>query len=145
MDQEQFWDDYQHLKREASLLRDSERRLKEIRGRYHTLMESAPILIAYLDREGRILEMSQGGLALIERPENEVVGRLTVEVFADEGGRTLGPAASNAISKGELVDFKWSVRRIHGPSLTLNAQAAPVRDETGTVVAACVTAMVEPA
>jgi PAS domain-containing protein len=141
MDQQQFWDDFQHLKREATTLRDSVNRLNVLRGRYRALMEHGNLFVAYLDKEGRFLEISQSGLKLIERDEREVVDKLHVEVFGDSESRAIGTAAAEAIRSKEPFAFTWTIRKTNGPSPVYRAIASPVRDETGTVVAACVTAL----
>ncbi|MFH0882015.1 MAG: PAS domain-containing protein, partial [bacterium] len=138
--QTDFWDDYQHLKRETSMLRDSVQRLNVIRGRYHALMDSPGVFVAFLDNEGRFLDINLGGLSLLGMDAREVVGMQHVQVFSGEPSRAIGGKASEAIRTGQTVDFAWSLTTRNGTVHQLSATASPVRDETGTVVAACVIA-----
>lgn len=141
MDQTEFWDDYQHLKREVNVLRDSVQRLNIIRGRFQALMDSPGAFVAFFDSEGRFLEINLGGLALLGLNATEVIDQHHVRVLQDEPSRSIGAKASEAIRSKQAVPFVWKLTSNDGIAHTLNATATPVRDERGTVVAACVVAV----
>lgn len=140
MDSQEFWEDYQHLKKEATKLRTSEARLKEIRARYRTLFENTPGIVAIISNEGVILEMNPAGVSLLGMKSDELVGKSINDAFPDDRAREFGRKAGEAITSNQTVTFDWTVPRLNGPALWLAGRAAPVMDETQTVVAAVVTA-----
>ncbi|MCB2213753.1 PAS domain S-box protein [bacterium] len=140
MDTQEFWDDYQHLKKEVSKLRDSESRLKAIRARYRSILNTANDIVAVIDRNGKLVEMNRPGLKLLGLSTDAVVGYPVDEAFQDDRAREIGRRAAEAISSNSEITFDWTIPQFAGPALWLTAKAAPVEDETRRIVAAVVVA-----
>lgn len=140
MDPQAFWEDYQHLQREASKLRSSEERLKGIRARHRALSEVAEELFAIIDQAGVVLDMNPGGLRLLGREASDVIGRDITKIFSDEPSRAVARRASEVIRRDRADRFDWEPAISGGPPTVLDTRLAPVRDDTGRAVAVVVIA-----
>lgn len=139
MDQQDFWDDYQHIKRDINRLRGSEQRLKGIRARYTAVGELTEELLMVIDREGMILEINRAGQELLS-VGSDVVGKHVDAAFSDARTRSIGQVAARSLEGKQTARADWVVGRATGPSLTLSARVAPVMDDTNRPIAAVVIA-----
>jgi PAS domain S-box-containing protein len=140
MDTQEFWDDYQQIKKEVSKLRNSEARLKAIRAQYASVMRHSADLVAVIDQDGVLVEMNPAGLKLLDRSEDEIVGYPIEESFRDDDVLELGRKALEAIRSDSVLKFDWTLRPMGGPAKWITATAAPVEDESQRIVAAVVIA-----
>lgn len=139
MDIQEFWDDYQYLKKEVNKLRSSEERLKNVRARYASLFNASPQLIIILDRNGQVVDMNPAAITLFGLKQNNL-GRTVPETFQNEGLRTMSPVAQECIRKGEVQRFELKFDDANGHLHAFAATVAPVLDTAGTPEAALLSA-----
>lgn len=133
---QQFWEDFQHLKKENIVLRQSENRLNEIRSRYHAVMSAGEELTAILDGDGVFLEMNNTGLKLLGLEERSIIGKNAGDVFPEARTAVVGDYAADVVRHGKPVRFSWFVRRLQGSPLLFKALMEPVYDTAGSITSA---------
>lgn len=136
MDAQEFWEDYQHLKKEANKLRISEQRLQGIRARYQTLLEGDDDPVIVIDREGRIVEVNAAAERHLNLDRSDTPQRDAADVFADSLASEIVRRARRAIESDTRERFDWYVAPMAGPSRVFATSALPVRDESNRAVAA---------
>lgn len=137
MDQQEFWDDYQHLKKEATKLRGSEARLKEIKARYEAIQEASLDLMLVVNRELTIQDINLVGRNLLGLTLDDIGGHLE-DVVNAALPNSLIPMLENAFESGRPEMGPWTVQRVNGPALTLTLHVAPVIDDTNNTVGAVI-------
>ncbi|MBZ0263529.1 PAS domain-containing protein [bacterium] len=135
-----FWEDYQHLKKEVINLRQSESRLMEIRSRHQASMKSSTNLLAVIDSEGRFSEISKRGLELLKLAERDILGKSAKEAFKDAKAAVLGDHARDAVLHGKTVKFTWRVARIGATPLVFRVRIEPIVDNTNRITGAFIDA-----
>ncbi len=140
-DAQEFWDDYQHLKKEVSMMRDTEKRLKGVQNRYKALFAAGGELYAVLDKNGTFLDMNPAGLALLELDTRDIIGKTADEIFGESRAKVIGEKAKESIEQEKPLRFDWIVRRIGGPNRIFSARLAPIFDDAEQVTNAYLIAM----
>jgi|GEM_PF-4783089 len=132
MEQQAMWEDYEHLKKEATKLRASEKRLKEFRSRYYGIFNSSRLLIAFLDKESVFLDINPFGAELLGKSQNEIIGKSFIKVFQDKAGRAIGEKVTKVLTDKKETRFEWKVSRVNKPHVQMSVSATPIADELGT-------------
>lgn len=138
---QEFWEDYQHLKREVLILSDTEKRLSLVKGQYDAIFQAGGELYAVLDGEGAFQEVNPAGLTLLGRESNEIIGKKAEDVFNDAKSQVVGKHAVDVVTSGKPRRFDWAVRPPMGKIRQFSVRMAPVMDKSGKVVSACMVAM----
>ena len=137
MDQQEFWDDYQHLKKEATKLRGSEARLKEIKGRYEAIMEASLDLMLVVDRNLNILDVNLVGRNLLGLTHDDIGAHLEDAITAALPNSVI-PMLRTTFETGRPEMGPWTVQRTNAPALSLTIHIAPVVDDTNNTVGAVI-------
>jgi two-component system sensor histidine kinase/response regulator len=98
------------------------------------LIQSIPDQIVYKDTEGRYLGCNEAFLALVGRPEAEVVGRTAAEVFTPERAAVIREREAFVMdSLTRTVTEEW-VNFPDGTKALLELVRSPMRDSSGRVL-----------
>ncbi len=137
----EFWDDYQHVKREVLMLRDTEKRLLGVQARYNAWRDYDEDFVAVMDKDGRFLDVNPRGLALLGLSEKEIIEKKAEEVFPyHKKAGTISGQAVSAIRSNSEVPFTWEAPQKNGPTRLFRAKAAPIARRTGKPIQAVVIA-----
>ncbi|MCB2200310.1 hypothetical protein KQI63_12950 [bacterium] len=137
MDQQEFWDDYQHLKKEATKLRGSEARLKEIKARYEAISEASLDMMLVVNRVLNIQDVNLVGRNLLNVTRDDIGAHLEDAITAALPN-SLIPMLESAFETGRPQMGPWTVQRVNAPALTLTVHVAPVIDDTNNIVGAVI-------
>ncbi len=115
-----------HFTREAAAkISASERR-------YRSLVEGSPDGIILFDERGRCLTINSAGLSLIDRAENEVIGKGLNELLAGENRRNLDQDLERVL-QGTMISFETEIVRSYGKRMTWSVILNPVYDFDGVI------------
>jgi PAS domain S-box-containing protein len=123
----EFWEDFQLLKKEVIKLRDTEKRLLDIKYRYDTLFQNGKDLYAVLDPEGRFTNINPYGLDLLGFNERDILGKSADEVFAEKQAHLVSHFTRDIVKTGQSLQFNWNVRSRTGKEVKFQAHLVPVR------------------
>ncbi|MBD3165302.1 PAS domain-containing protein [bacterium] len=127
----EFWDDYQHLRKEVTFLRNQEDRLKEVQARHKALFSAGGELYAVMDKEGTFVEINAAGLQLLELESGDVIGKNAKDIFGESRAAAIAEKAAEVIESGKPLRFDWIVRKVGGPHRHFSTRVAPVVNESG--------------
>ena len=125
------------LREETAALASLQRDYDVLNGVFRQL----PVALAVVDRDRRILRVSDAACDLVGRPRDELIGQTTRLLYADQAefervGRALYPAKAEPITavarhrSGELLDVEISIAALTGPEGGSIGHVALVRDLT---------------
>ncbi len=135
-DAQEFWDDYQHLKKEVGVLRGTEQRLTETKERYEALFNMGIEIYAVLNSEGRFLEINSYGSNVFQM-DQETISKTPSDTFLlDEKSKEVVRRAAAVIRTGNPVQFDWNLRLPGQPTRMMAARLTPIRGSSGDIVSA---------
>ena len=137
MDQQDFWDDYQFLKKEVTKLRGSEARLQAIRARYAALSGLTDAAVLVMDRDGLLVEIGGASHELLGVDESAMAKRFR-DLFTDSSALAVASIIEHSIQSLEPGEAVWLRRRSTGPALHLKVRCAPILDESNRAAGALV-------
>jgi len=124
--------DISHVKRIERALRDSEERFRAI-------VDTTPECVKLVGPDGTLLHMNSSGLAMVgaESP-TEVVGESIYDLIAPED-RERFRGFNESVCGGNKGTLSFDIVRLDGERRHMDTQAAPLRNQDGTVVQLAVT------
>lgn len=115
-----------HLRRQNAELSHSEQR-------YRHLYQHTPVMLHSIDRNGRILDVSEHWLTSLGYQRSEVVGQhLTTFFYEESQRRAEREVLPRFFRDGEVRDIPYSMRRRDGGELEVLISAISERDADGT-------------
>jgi PAS domain-containing protein len=117
--------------------------LRETLRAWVTVVTTSADACIVLDRDGRVAGLSAAAAALVSEDAVQVVGRRLVgDVFvvvdfssaAEPMGDHVVAPPTQAIESGVLSRGLMRLRRVDGVTVTIDAVAAPLHDETGDII-----------
>jgi PAS domain S-box-containing protein len=137
----EFWDDYQHLRKEVTYLRNQEERLKEVQARHKALFTAGGELYAVMDKEGTFVEINPAGLSLLELTSKDVIGKTAKDLFGESRATAIAEKAAEVIESGKPLRFDWVVKKVGGPHRRFSTRVAPVVNDAGDTETAFIIAL----
>ena len=124
--------------------RETERALRDVEGRYRTMVEHAPHAIVVLDVESeRVIDFNQRALELYDRTEEELKGSLPYQFSPERqpDGRRSVDAARVYIQRaldGEVPVFEWIHLRPGGEKVVTEIRLARIPPEDAKLIQASI-------
>jgi PAS domain S-box-containing protein len=112
-------------RRRAELEADRSRRLLQ------RMVDHAPAIMWFKDREGRILLVNRLGAAAIGREVEDVVGRTSVDLFPPEFAERAEAEDRHVLATGESMTYERDVPRPGGGELPTLTTKFPIFDSDG--------------
>ncbi|MGB6031778.1 MAG: PAS domain S-box protein, partial [Bacteroidota bacterium] len=107
-----------HVFRDVSEQRRAEEALLESMERYRSLYENAPVMLHSIDREGRVLNVSDYWLEVMGYSRDEVIGRETVGFLTDHSSKFMTDVVlPQALKSGFCKDVPIRYTRKNGSGI----------------------------
>ncbi len=101
----------------------------------HTIIEAEPECVKLVSQDGRLLQMNQAGLMMLEADSPEqVIGHPVYGVLLPEH-RAAYRAAIIQVFQGKSVNLEFEIQGLHGTHRWLHSHAVPLRDVKGNITA----------
>jgi PAS domain S-box-containing protein len=97
-----------------------------------TLLDAVPVLISYVDREGRYRFVNRAYTDWFGRPEVTIVGQMYTDVFPEDAAAEIAPHVTRALA-GETVTWDRWVKSPRGELRFLQATYVPQWDDKNQV------------
>jgi diguanylate cyclase (GGDEF)-like protein/PAS domain S-box-containing protein len=111
-------------------------KLAESQLQLHTIIEAAPECIKLLSEDGRLLQMNQAGLVMLEVDDpKQVLGHHVHNIVLPAYRRPLQDLVKR-VFKGESGDLEFEIQGIKGTHRVLYSHIVPLRNPKGDIVAA---------
>jgi PAS domain S-box-containing protein len=124
-----------HVTRDITQRKLVEENLRQTKDMLHALVQSAPVAIAMIDTERRVLMWNPAAERIFGWTSEEVIGRL--HPTASIGVQEDYPALIKAALDGSIVnDMATQLKRKNGSLIDVSLSAAPVHDHSGKVFGA---------
>ena len=121
--------------RDVTPLRSVQVELERRERLLRTVVENQPECVKLVDRDGLLLEMNAAGLAMIEADSIEQVrGEQVFNLIAPEY-RDAFRALHDRVFRGEGATLEFELVGLKGTRRAMETTAAPLRDDTGEIVA----------
>lgn len=121
--------------RDITERKQAQEKLEENEERYRTLYNNTPVMLHSIDRQGRLLEVSDYWLAKMGYERNEVIGRKSTEFLTEESRRfALEEALPNYFQTGVAWDVPYQFVRKNGEIIEVLLSAIAERDPDGEIV-----------
>ena len=114
---------------------DLTEQVSQLRHHLDGVLAHTDALIYAKDLDGRYTMANRAMLAVVGRPESEVVGRTDAELFPAAMAAQFTRHDAEVARNGEVARFEESVRQIDGSTKSFLSTRFPVRDESGVVYA----------
>ncbi|MEJ2086657.1 MAG: PAS domain S-box protein [Acidobacteriota bacterium] len=112
--------------------RRAERELHESRERYKTLYTATPALLHSIDREYRLLDVSETWLDVLGYERDEVIGRPVTDFMTPDSERKArGGVLENFIKEGYVRDVEYEIVKKDGDVIDVLLSAIAEYDEQG--------------
>ncbi|MBI3561112.1 MAG: PAS domain S-box protein [Gammaproteobacteria bacterium] len=116
--------------------KQAESKLAESEALLRTIIESEPACIKLIDANGKLVEMNQAGLDMLEVDRREqVIGEDVSQIVVPEH-RAEFVKLQQRVIRGEFGSMEFDVIGLRNTRRTLETHAVPLRDATGKIVAA---------
>ena len=125
---EGFVEDISERKRAEEAVKRSELRLR-------TIVETEPECVKVVDRDGQLTEMNAAGLAMLEAGSLDEAQECRLADYLLPEYRAAFMDLHQRVTGGESGILAFEIKGRKGTRRWLETHAAPLRDETGTVVA----------
>jgi PAS domain S-box-containing protein len=112
----------------------AEESLRDRESRLRTILSSEPECVKLLDADGRLVEMNEAGLRMIEASSLEQVKGHCVYPLVCAPYRTDFEELVAAVFRGESATRTFEISGLKGRHLWVEMHAAPLRDAVGNVV-----------
>jgi len=110
-------------------------KLKESENRLRAIIESEPECVKLLDAEGRLLEINQAGLSLVDAScADDVIGKSIYDTVAPNYVDFYKDQVRRVFA-GESVVFEFRVVTLRGRETWHQSHACPLRDANGKITA----------
>ncbi len=122
--------------------KQAEQLLSRQREEYRTILDSVPLMIAYVDKNGRIIRINKAGADALGLPPREVVGK-TFDDFFSSDQATLFQKRNREVmdSKTPLVGRSFQVTLPGGSTTWVQADIVPYLDAKGNSIGSIFVAM----
>lgn len=115
--------------------RRAERELKESRERYKTLYTATPAMLHSIDRNYRLLDVSQNWLEVLGYAREEVIGRPVTDFMTDRSARKArGGVLEKFIEEGHVRDVEYEIVKKNGEIIEVLLSAIAEYDENDEFV-----------
>jgi PAS domain S-box-containing protein len=111
------------------------RELKQSEERYRNLYKKTPVMLHSIDREGRLLSISDHWLEQLGYRQEEVLGRPFTEILTEESRRRAAETVlPEFFRNGEVKEVPYRVLKQDGGAIDVLLSAVAERDEQGEIV-----------
>ena len=112
-----------------------ERQLRESEHRFRSLFEKAPVMVHSIDRDGRLLMVSNNWLEKTGFSRKEVTGKKSAE-FLTEGSRQQGANAylPQFFQDGHIENVPYTMVKKNGETVDVLVSATTDKDSDGNIV-----------
>jgi PAS domain S-box-containing protein len=131
-----FVQDITRRRRTEEALHQSREELAASERRLRTIIEAEPECVKLLDLEGRVLEMNQAGLAMIEAQSLEQVAGQSVYPFVAPEHRRDFRALTEGAFAGREGQLEFEAVGLKGTRRWLDTHVVPLRDSQDRITAA---------
>lgn len=111
------------------------RDLKESEERYRSLYNRTPVMLHSIDREGKIVNVSDFWLETLGYRRDEVLGRLSADFMTDESrSYVIGTVVPEFLRTGRTRDIPLHLLTSSGKVIDVLLSSEAERDEEGEIV-----------
>lgn len=126
---------YQLAAKEISRRKHAEKKLRLSEERYRHIYHKTPVMLHSIDREGRIIRVSDHWVEVMGFAREEVIGRHLTNFFTEESKKyALAVIFPRFFSTGFCKDIPYTYVRKNGEKMDILLSCYGVRNETGEVV-----------
>jgi len=115
-------------------LRRAQRELDQTRARFQTLVETMVDGVSIIDLQRRIAYVNDAFCRMVGRSAEELLGRPADELHPPESAALLHRQLEARFSTGPTARYETTFLRADGETFPARVAAAPLHDETGTIV-----------
>lgn len=120
------------IDRDISRRKAAERELERQRSLLRLIVDALPVLISYVDREGRYRLVNARYEEWFGAQRNEMEGQTVLDVLGEEAWRSVGPRVRRAL-EGETVRYEQMLTYRTGGARHVHAEYVPDRAPDGSV------------
>lgn len=113
----------------------AEQQLRASEERYRTIYNKTPVMLHSIDRQGKLISVSDYWLAKLGYTRDEVLGRPSTDFLTDESRQRAREVELPAFFKsGQAIDAPYQMVTRSGDVLEVRMSAIAERDEAGEIV-----------
>lgn len=112
-----------------------EEQLKESEVRYRSLFEKAPVMVQLVDRDGRLVMVSDNWLDKLGYKRTEVIGRASIDFLTEESRqRATDEYLQQSSQKGPVKNVPYAMVKKNGETFDVVLSAAAEEDSDGNLL-----------
>jgi len=120
--------------RDITSRKEAENALEESEKRYRTIYQNTPVMLHSIDRDGRIISVSDFWLESLGYKREEVIGRKSTDFLTEESRLRAAEALPKFFRAGYVKDFPYQFVKKNGEVIEVLMSAYGERDESGKIV-----------